>query len=260
MQILYEFIIWIQFGCFLSSLIQKNSSRCHLIGLVFYVFFILHVSILIHYLETHSNNTMHVLNNSSFVKILFIDLFDSDLASVLDLIGGGSRSTTPISMHSRKSPTAELGIQVNKKKVNATSSVVVPSIVVGAGNSSSYNNIKEVGGPVAVVVANNVGGGGNASNTTSSKRNNNQNHRRESVQKREELAANIGGDTDTVATEAAIKADKEANGIRVNFSKSFLSIATKFSGWYMRLCEMNAQSHDWIRWLAANTPDYVLFF
>lgn len=33
---------------------------------------------------------------------------------MLDLIGGGSRSTTPISLHSRKSPTAEIGVQVNK--------------------------------------------------------------------------------------------------------------------------------------------------
>ncbi|XP_031631690.1 protein LSM14 homolog A-like isoform X2 [Contarinia nasturtii] len=34
--------------------------------------------------------------------------------SVLDLIGG-SRSTTPVSLNSRKSPTAEMGVQVNQK-------------------------------------------------------------------------------------------------------------------------------------------------
>lgn len=36
------------------------------------------------------------------------------LDSVLDLIGG-SRSTTPVSLNSRKSPTAEMGVQVNQK-------------------------------------------------------------------------------------------------------------------------------------------------
>lgn len=33
--------------------------------------------------------------------------------SVLDIIGGGSRSTTPVSLVSRKSPTADMGVQVN---------------------------------------------------------------------------------------------------------------------------------------------------
>lgn len=28
---------------------------------------------------------------------------------------GGSRSTTPVSLHSRKSPTADMGVQVNQK-------------------------------------------------------------------------------------------------------------------------------------------------
>lgn len=37
------------------------------------------------------------------------------LASVLELIGGGSRSTTPVSLNSRKSPTADMGVQVNQK-------------------------------------------------------------------------------------------------------------------------------------------------
>lgn len=32
--------------------------------------------------------------------------------------GGGSRSTTPVSLNSRKSPTAEMGIQVNQKDGN----------------------------------------------------------------------------------------------------------------------------------------------
>lgn len=39
------------------------------------------------------------------------------LDSVLDLIGG-SRSTTPVSLNSRKSPTAEMGVQVNQKDGN----------------------------------------------------------------------------------------------------------------------------------------------
>lgn len=38
---------------------------------------------------------------------------------MLDLIGGGeSRSTTPVSLNSRKSPTAEMGVQVNQKDGN----------------------------------------------------------------------------------------------------------------------------------------------
>lgn len=40
------------------------------------------------------------------------------LDSVLDLITGGSRSTTPVSLNSRKSPTAEMGVQVNQKDGN----------------------------------------------------------------------------------------------------------------------------------------------
>lgn len=48
---------------------------------------------------------------------LFFVLNFSD--AVLDLIGGGgSRSTTPVSLNSRKSPTAEMGIQVNQKDGN----------------------------------------------------------------------------------------------------------------------------------------------
>lgn len=35
-------------------------------------------------------------------------------ANVMDLIGG-SRSTTPVSLNSRKSPTTEMGVQVNQK-------------------------------------------------------------------------------------------------------------------------------------------------
>jgi protein LSM14 len=35
-------------------------------------------------------------------------------ASVLDLIGGGSRSTTPVSLLSRKSPTADIAVQTNQ--------------------------------------------------------------------------------------------------------------------------------------------------
>lgn len=30
------------------------------------------------------------------------------------MIGGGSRSTTPVSLNSRKSPTNDMGVQVNK--------------------------------------------------------------------------------------------------------------------------------------------------
>lgn len=199
---------------------------------------------------------------------------------MLDLIGGGSRSTTPISMHSRKSPTADMGIQVNKKKGNA-SSVVVPSIVVGSGgggggggNSSSYNNNKEVisGGASAAVLNNSGGGGGNASNTTTSKRNNNQNNRREqAAPKRDELATKLGGGGGDTA-EAAGKADLEANGIRVNFNKP-LSIRSlpknARPGRHVKhvfvccVCELNAQSHDyWIRWLilAANTNQKMVFY
>lgn len=40
------------------------------------------------------------------------------LDAVLELIGGGSRSTTPVSLNSRKSPTAEMGVQVNQKDGN----------------------------------------------------------------------------------------------------------------------------------------------
>lgn len=36
---------------------------------------------------------------------------------MLDLIGG-SRSTTPVSLNSRKSPTADMGVQVNQKDGN----------------------------------------------------------------------------------------------------------------------------------------------
>lgn len=48
------------------------------------------------------------------------------LASVLDLIGGGSRSTTPVSLISRKSPTMDQGVQAgaggtkDKKNVERT--------------------------------------------------------------------------------------------------------------------------------------------
>lgn len=44
------------------------------------------------------------------------------IASVLDLIGGQSRSTTPVSLNSRKSPTAEMGVQVNPKDGNRRNS------------------------------------------------------------------------------------------------------------------------------------------
>lgn len=43
----------------------------------------------------------------------FPSIFQLD--AVLDLITGGSRSTTPVSLNSRKSPTAEMGVQVNQK-------------------------------------------------------------------------------------------------------------------------------------------------
>lgn len=36
-----------------------------------------------------------------------------NIASVLDMLGG-SRSTTPVSLISRKSPTADMGVQVNQ--------------------------------------------------------------------------------------------------------------------------------------------------
>lgn len=49
-------------------------------------------------------------------RCFFLNSTQSD--SVLDLIGGGSRSTTPVSLNSRKSPTAEMGVQVNQKDGN----------------------------------------------------------------------------------------------------------------------------------------------
>lgn len=42
--------------------------------------------------------------------------------SVLELFGGGSRSTTPVSLNSRKSPTADMGVQVNQKDGNRRNS------------------------------------------------------------------------------------------------------------------------------------------
>lgn len=48
----------------------------------------------------------------------FLETLLNGLDSVLDLIGGGSRSTTPVSLNSRKSPTAEMGVQVNQKDGN----------------------------------------------------------------------------------------------------------------------------------------------
>lgn len=38
------------------------------------------------------------------------------------MIGGGSRSTTPVSLNSRKSPTADMGVQVNQKDSNRRNS------------------------------------------------------------------------------------------------------------------------------------------
>lgn len=35
---------------------------------------------------------------------------------MLELIGGGSRSTTPVSLISRKSPTNDMGVQVQQSK------------------------------------------------------------------------------------------------------------------------------------------------
>lgn len=43
-------------------------------------------------------------------------------ASVLELIGVGSRSTTPVSLNSRKSPTTDMGVQVNQKDGNRRNS------------------------------------------------------------------------------------------------------------------------------------------
>lgn len=60
--------------------------------------------------STYCNNnriTFHQNNHKYFNTRLFV-------ASVLDLIGG-SRSTTPISLNSRKSPTADMAVQVNQK-------------------------------------------------------------------------------------------------------------------------------------------------
>lgn len=60
----------------------------------------------------HSNN-----NETNICIFRWIEL-----ASVLELIGGGSRSTTPVSLNSRKSPTADMGVQVNQKDGNRRNS------------------------------------------------------------------------------------------------------------------------------------------
>lgn len=61
----------------------------------------------------------------------------SVVASVLDLIGGGSRSTTPASLGSRKSPTADQGVQVSgavKKDDKKLIRPIQPPMQRGAGN------------------------------------------------------------------------------------------------------------------------------
>lgn len=57
-----------------------------------------------------------------FTNNEFTSAFSVELASVLELIGGGSRSTTPVSLNSRKSPTADMGVQVNQKDGNRRNS------------------------------------------------------------------------------------------------------------------------------------------
>lgn len=68
------------------------------------------------YSHVHYPFHFHTQSLSLCINILFPQsrLF---VASVLDLIGG-SRSTTPVSLHSRKSPTADMGTQVNQKDGN----------------------------------------------------------------------------------------------------------------------------------------------
>lgn len=60
----------------------------------------------------HFNTNLICIKLTIYFPELFFFL---QLDSVLDLIAGGSRSTTPVSLNSRKSPTAEMGVQVNQK-------------------------------------------------------------------------------------------------------------------------------------------------
>lgn len=46
------------------------------------------------------------------------NIFPSNVASVLELIGGGSRPSTPVSLNSRKSPTTDMGVQATQKDGN----------------------------------------------------------------------------------------------------------------------------------------------
>lgn len=50
------------------------------------------------------------------LKVFFLQRHLKVIASVIDLLGGGSRSTTPASLGSRKSPTNDQGVQVSGNK------------------------------------------------------------------------------------------------------------------------------------------------
>lgn len=56
----------------------------------------------------------HLIHSLNLIIMMFFFYQNAIVDSVLDLIGG-SRSTTPVSLNSRKSPTAEMGVQVNQK-------------------------------------------------------------------------------------------------------------------------------------------------
>lgn len=63
--------------------------------------------------------TCNKLSKNKHNEILFVSKLLNCSDTVLDFIGGGgSRSTTPVSLNSRKSPTAEMGVQVNQKDGN----------------------------------------------------------------------------------------------------------------------------------------------
>lgn len=87
----------------LKSIIFTHSFDCF----PFLAFVCLHVSI--------SDMILFLFDFSNWV---FFSSPKQKVASVLDLIGGGSRSTTPVSLNSRKSPTADMAVQVNKSGAN----------------------------------------------------------------------------------------------------------------------------------------------
>ncbi|XP_055530617.1 protein LSM14 homolog B isoform X4 [Wyeomyia smithii] len=99
-------------------------------------------------------------------------------ASVLDLIGGGggtggSRSTTPSNLLSRKSPTVDMGVQTNQQQQQQNQS------------GAQQNNSRD---------ANRSGGDGGNMDRTNNQRNRNNNQRNNNMQReRRDSAKNDGG-------------------------------------------------------------------